>query len=171
MKSLNFIKNWIEMYHSEREKGLRNARFFSLPIFLFVLFLFVLQIYALKQITDTSDSSISLQFLNGTIKALTFQITIVLGLFIRFLALKFSGRYALRFSEVGILIAFSAWLSHYIWTYQVISEIQRTTDLCFPPVLLYTPHLPASLLTLGFFGWVLYKIMFVIAVTWKTVRK
>ncbi len=167
----NFLKNWIETYYTQKEKNLNRSRVSSLLIFLLVFSLFTLQINSYNQLIRELDGQISSDLYSGIIKALVFQATIVLGLFVRFLALRFKGKFAFRFAEAGVLIAFFAWLGHFVWTNQWMEDASKFMPVCFPPILLYTPYLPAVGLTFGFIGWFFYKIIFLIAVTWKTVRE
>ncbi len=167
MKIHNFAMRWTEIYYSERKSGLKKAKLTSY----FIIPLCVLQILNLRLMIEHAENSLNYEVLDGTVRALTFQLTIVAGLLVRFLALRFEGKYASRFADVGILVAFSAWLAHFVWTIQWIREISKIADVCPPPILFYTLPLLGWLLTYGFFGWFLYKIIFLIAVTWKTVRK
>jgi hypothetical protein len=167
MKIYNFIKTWAEVYYAEKQLGLKKARITSY----FIIPLCILQIWNLKSIVEYSEKWLEYEFIDGAVRALIFQLTIVLGLSIRFLALRFNGRYAQRFSDAGILIAFSAWLAHFVWTMQWLNEAKKIVDICTPPILLYTIAPLGLFLTIGFSGWLLYKTIFLIAVTWKTVRK
>ena len=163
----NFIKSWTEIYYAEKELGLAKAKITSY----FIIPLCLLQIWNLKLLIEYSENVLGYEFINGAVRALTFQLIIVLGLLVRFIALRFKGRYAHRFAETGVLIASAAWLAHFLWTMQWLNETRKIVYICPPPILLFTFQPLAWFLTVGFFGWFLYKIIFLIAITWKTIRK
>lgn len=168
-----FISNWRETYFSIKEKGLKRERITSLLLFLAVLLLFSLSFYDLLRNYEVNELKLSedLYFGSTTFKALVYQVIILLGLFIRLISLRFNSRQSLRFSELGVFIAFFGWLGYLVWLAILQVEIPKYADV------LYSSHLPALngiaaiLLSFSFIIWFFYKIIFLGYVTWKTLKK
>lgn len=167
MKTLNFIRSWSEIYFSEKEKVLNTSRIWWFLILIFFLGSYILQIYGF---VNFSNDSLSNYWAVIRSHAVIFQSIVLFGIFVKFLSLQFRGRFALRFSELGEFIAFAACLKHYLLTIETYSTAFGGTA-CFTPPLIGVPHFAGGLILIFFMGWLFYKFNWVIAVTWKTVRK
>ncbi len=170
MKIKTIITNFSENYFFGKEKNLRRAKISSVLIFLGVLFLFALnaydfwQVYGLKPLENSQISS-------NIFKAVTYQLFIIMGLAIRLISLRFNGLFALKFSEFGTFLAFSAWLGYLVWTTWVHNEIAKIADVNWSSPLHSLANGAAILISFGFIVWFFYKIIFLIAVIRKAVRK
>ena len=176
MKLLKLIKSVSETYFAERDKiWNRSKRWWS---FTFVCFfsLFLFQIYAaytdwqllvdIVRINDLTTPDLD-QLWQIKVYALYLQGIVLFGIFTRFLSGQFRGSWFIRFGELSELIAFATFCQHYVLTIQVKSE----TAACGSSSL--TGMVPFNSQWIGcfFFGWFIYKMIWIIAVTWKTVRK
>ena len=176
MNLLKSIKSISKTYFAERDKTWkRSKRWWS---FTFVCFfsLFLFQIYAaytdwqslvdIAGINDLTTPDLN-DLWQTKADALYLQGIVLFGIFTRFLSGQFRGRWFVRFGELGEIIAFAAFCQHYVLTIQVNSK----TVACGSSFL--TGMVPFNSQWIGcfFFGWFVYKMTWIIAVIWKTVRK
>ncbi len=170
MISKNFITTFSENYFSIILKKLKRAKIISLLTFLAVLFLVSLNFYDFLKNYGFAPFYDD-RFRLNLVKSAIYQFVILLGLMIRLIALRFDNRYALRFSELGTLIAFFSWLGLFVWSAFVHSETSKLADVNYSSHLLGVDGTIALLTSFGFVCWFFYKITLLIAVAWKTVRK
>lgn len=168
-----FISNWSENYFSIKEKSLKRERIASALLFFAVLFLFILSFYDLLKGFEVNEIELSkhLYFGSTVFKALIYQLIILLGLLINFISLHFDNRQAFRFSELGVFISFFSWLGYLCWTAVNHFETSKVSDVLYSSHLESLNGIVAILLSTGFVIWLLYKIIFLTVITWKTIRK
>ena len=179
MNPLKFVKAVSETYFTERD-GIRNRskRWWS---FTFIAFfsLYLFQIYAaymdwqsliVQQAIENLFTISPDEFWQNKVNAMYLQGIVLFGVFVRFLAGQFRGRWFVRFGELGELIAFAAFLKHYLWTIEVKSKL-FDGYACSSPSLIGLIPAAGQWLLFFFYCWLQYKILWIIAVTWKTVRK
>ena len=173
MNIKNFISKWSDNYFSIKEKSSRRDRITSVLIFAIVLFVFALNISDLIKNYKTNGFEISkdLYFGSNLCKALIYQFTILFGLLIRLISLKFNNKNSFRFAEIGVLISFASWLGYLVWSAMRRSEISQIAAVNWSSHLHSLNGDAALLISIGFALWFVYKIIFLIAVTWKTIRK
>lgn len=174
-----FIKELSETYFSEKNKSWQNSRRCWSFIFASFFGLYLFQIYA----ADAEFQSFALwqsnageAFLNAEafwqtkVSAIYFQGIVLSGIFIRFAAAHFRGKWFARFGELGELVGFAALVGHFRWTVGL-----RSGDFgghaCYSSGLAGMIPIGEQIISLFFLGWIFYKIFWLIAVTWKTVRK
>lgn len=178
MRPHKLFKEISETYFAEKDTvWSRSKRWWS---FLFLLFfsLYLFQIYAAfmdwqpasnpMSFSETKDFDINI-FWRTKVDALIIQGIVLFGIFVKFLTSQFRGRWFLRFGELGEVIAFAAFYKHYVWTNEVLSNLGNV--YCGSPSLFGMTPFVSQWLGLFFFCWFIYKILWIIAVTWKTVRK
>ncbi len=170
MLSKSFITTFSENYFSIKAKKLKRAKTTSLLIFLAVLFLVILNFYDFLKYYGFAPFYDD-RFSFNLIKSAIYQFVILLGLMIRLIALRFDNRYALRFSELGTLIAFFSWLGLSVWSAFVHYETSKLADVNYSSHLVGVDGTIAVLMSFGFVCWLFYKIIFLIAIVWKTIRK
>lgn len=173
MKIRNFIKNWSENYFSVKENNWKREKLTSFILLLVAVLLFSSNVYSIIESYKINEFQISkdLYFGSNLIKSLIYQLIILLGLLIRFVALRFKNRSAFRLSEIGVLLSFFSWLGYLVWTSAEHNEISKIADVNYSSHLNFLDRGIAIILSLSFVVWFFYKIIFLIAVTWKTVRK
>jgi len=178
MSPLKFVKAVSKTYFAERDKiRNRSKRWWS---FTFIVFfsLFLFQIYAaytdwqlliVGQAIDNVNTLNPDEFWQTRVGALSLQGVVLLGVFIRFSAGQFRGRWFVRFGEVGEFIAFAAFARHSLWTQEVYAQFPAI--YCGLPSLIGLTPAAAQWLSFFFFCWIFYKFAWIIAVTCETVRK
>jgi hypothetical protein len=181
MNPLKFVKNVSETYFAEKSKSWRNYKYVWDFLFISFFALYLIQIYSayidwerlvvLHAVNKWEwDFFTPDRFWQTKLSAIFLQGIVLLGVFIRFLAGQFRGRWFFRFGEFGGLIAIATLFNHYQWTVSVQSQFFQGNS-CSSPGLLGMMPFASQWLMLFFFCWVLYKFTFLIAVTWVTVRK
>lgn len=169
MHILEFVRNWSDIYYADKEKLQAKSKIY----WTFVLLLFTanvcLQLYGLY-LSRNDLIFDSYRFRSRQSTALIYQTVILIGFLIKYISLQYRSRFALKLGEVGELIAFSSCLGHRILTIQIHNESFYGQGSYFEPLIGISPHIGS--LILGCFSvWVIYKILWIIAVMWKTIRK
>lgn len=176
MSPLKFVKNVSETYFAEKGAARRGFKYAWDFLFIGFFALYLFQIYAayvdweslvVLQVVNFIDPD---DFWQTKLSAIYLQGVVLGGVFVRFLAAQFRGKWAVRFGELGALIAIAAFINHYLWTIDAQSKLFEG-NACSSPGLIGMTPLNSQLLALFFLCWTLYKPTFLIAVAWKTVRK
>jgi len=174
MKLHEFIKNISATYFAETDKVWEIAKRCWHFIFIGFLFIYALQIYGAyinyPSVAARFGGINADEFWNAQAKAMTIQGILLLGIFIRYLSAHYRGKWAVRFGELGEFIAFASFIYHLDWILEKYHAF-HSGEGGAQQTLIGVPFIFGDLIVLFFFGWVIYKIAFVIAVTWKTVRK
>jgi len=172
MKLHKLTREISETYFSEIEKCRKNSKRFWSFLFLAFFASYLFQIYSayveISYITD-SNSIILDEYWQFKIDAIKIQGIVLTGIFIKFLSSVFRGKWAIRFGEVGELIAFAAFWKHVLWTSEINSQYSNGV-YCGSPYLIGMNWI-GNWIGLFIFSRLFCKILLVIAVSWKTVRK
>lgn len=176
MNPLKFVKNVSETYFAEKDKSWRSFKYAWDFLFIGFFALYLFQIYAayvewenlvVWQAVNFIDPD---EFWQTKLSAIYLQGVVLFGVFVRFMAAQFRGKWAVRFGELGGLIAIAAFFNHYFWTIDAQSKF-FDGNICSSPGLIGMTPFNSQLLMLFFLCWALYKPTLLIALAWKTVRK
>jgi hypothetical protein len=167
MSPLKFVKALAATYFSEKDRLRDQSRRVWNSIFIGFFALYLLQIYGAyyewQSVLELNrvDPDRAWQ---AKLSALYLQGIVLFGIFIKFLTAHFRGKWFVRFGESGELIAFAAFLRHFLRSMENPSPYySRPLD--------EIPNLCGVLIVAYFTVWAAYKILRAFAVGWKTVRK
>lgn len=178
MSPLEFVRKMSDIYFDEKEKCRRNSRRSWNFIFTLFFFLYLFQIFtayivwldlAFYRLTDESAVLNIEEFRRLRLAALFFQGVVLGGIFLRFAAARFRGRWAMRVGEAGELIAFAALAGHLAWTIERRSYVFDGNG-CFSSPLEGTHFYNGEIIVIFFLGWAIYKILLLSVAAWKTLR-
>jgi hypothetical protein len=173
MIPLKFVKHAAEIYFDEKEKVWQKSR--SCWNFIFIAFccIYLLQIYGAFINYQTAMVSRLMdpeEFWRMQLTAMRIQGVMLFGIFIRFFAGHFRGKWAVRFGELGEFVAFATLLHHFNWIWEKFHAF-HSGEGGAPSVLIGVPGIFGTLVIMFFYGWVFYKLAWMIDALWKTFRK
>lgn len=179
MNPFNFIRAASEIYFEERDKiRHRSKRWWILALIAF----FALYLWQVEEIyANWTELAVRQAVAGETIydldeiwrmraSVIGLQGIVLGGIFLRFLAGQFRGRWFVRFGELAELIALAAFLNHAAWTHEVYSQ-PGYAHLCGLPSLIGLTHGAGQWLGFFFYCWILYKAVWLIVVAIETARK
>lgn len=173
MSAIKFIKKASENYFAEKDKCRHNSRRCWNFIFIAFFCVYLLQIYGAfvnYQTATVARMMAPEDFWQIQITAMKIQGVMLFGIFIRFFSGHFRGKWSVRFGELGEFVAFASLLHHFNWILEKYHAF-HSGEGGAPAPLIGVPEIFGSLIIMFFYGWVFYKIGYVIAVMRETVRK